>query len=276
MNLDAEFSFVFHPSSFRVSLSFSTFDAIQAARRFIAGGRGEEARKVLEPLVGAAPGYAAAHVLLAEACEQVGDSDAAREAWDRAVQLVPRSALVRRKRERLARHARKQESRVTYGSDPAKESGGAGWAILDEEEYVSQRASSIDVETIAPGKGEEGHVPVQEIEGVPVEESPPVQENGDSGETSTESADALTGELDDLITRLESASRIRPDPAFEGPDVEFATEAPPSMASETLADVYASQGQYEKAAETYERLAEQKPDRAEDLKKRAAEMRSKA
>lgn len=267
-----------------MSPSFSTFDAIQAAARFIAGGQSEKAREVLEPLVGAAPGYAVAHVLFARACEETGDLDAAREAWHYVSQLVPTSPLIRRERERLVRQIAEQESPEASFSDPTEESTESGWTILDEEEYVSHRASPVDVETIAPGEDEEEQAPVKEFEDTPVEESLSVEGEGDSDETSTESAGALASELDDLIARLGSASRITPDPdprsesgtGFEGPDVELATEAPPSMASQTLAEVYAAQGQYEKAAETYDRLAEQKPDRAKDLKKRAAEMRSKA
>ncbi len=84
---------------------------------------------------------------------------------------------------------------------------------------------------------------------------------------------SVADELDSLIASLETAPRIRPDPAFSGPAVR-ATEADvDAMASETLARIYAAQNQYVRAALVYETLAAREPDRAGEMLAQAAEMR---
>ncbi|HEX8297517.1 MAG TPA: hypothetical protein VF594_00035 [Rubricoccaceae bacterium] len=80
-------------------------------------------------------------------------------------------------------------------------------------------------------------------------------------------------DLDSLIASLESAPRIRPDPAFSGPSVRVATADVDEMASETLARIYAAQHQYVQAAIVYETLAAREPERAAVLLQQAAEMR---
>jgi hypothetical protein len=81
--------------------------------------------------------------------------------------------------------------------------------------------------------------------------------------------------LDSLIAQLEDAPRIRPDPAFNGPEVSFDDEDVDEMASETLAKIYAAQHQYVEAALVYEKLAARQPDQAEEMLRRAAEMRER-
>lgn len=82
-------------------------------------------------------------------------------------------------------------------------------------------------------------------------------------------------DLDSLIDRLESA-RIVPGPdldALPPPDLDDEIE---DMVSETLARIYASQGQYHEAARVYEQLAIQHPDRSLEFLQSAADMRSRA
>ena len=82
-------------------------------------------------------------------------------------------------------------------------------------------------------------------------------------------------DLDRLISELESA-RIVPRPDLENvppPDLEDDIE---DVVSETLARIYASQGQYDEAAHVYELLADQQPDKADEFKGKASEMRSRA
>ena len=49
-----------------------------------------------------------------------------------------------------------------------------------------------------------------------------------------------------------------------------------TMASETLAKIYAAQHQYVEAAVVYEKLASREPEHAAAMLERAAEMREKA
>lgn len=253
-----------------MSSSLSSFDVMQTAAQRLSANQAEEACDALEPLVDAAPDYAAAQVLLARACEQAGDFEGARRAWDRAAQLVPTSPLVRR--------LRKESPPSSSSGAGLRESKERGWAIVSEEEHVphDDDASSVEPEPMAPSGEEDERIPVRDIEDSSTEESFSTEEEVSAeDDASIETPDALSGELDDLISRLENASRIKPDPDFKGPEVEVAAETPPDLVSETLAGVYVEQGQYQKAAETYEQLAEQIPERAEDFKQRAAEMRSK-
>lgn len=85
----------------------------------------------------------------------------------------------------------------------------------------------------------------------------------------------VADELDALISQLEVADRIRPDPTFNGPEVSFDNADVDEMASETLAKIYAAQHQFDEAARIYEKLAARQPENADELLRRAAEMRER-
>jgi|GEM_PF-2111664 len=82
-------------------------------------------------------------------------------------------------------------------------------------------------------------------------------------------------DLDDLISRLEQAPRIRPDPAFNGPAVTVDESSVDEMVSETLAKIYAAQHRYVEAAVMYEKLAAREPGQADEMLRRAAELRDR-
>ncbi|MFB6099497.1 MAG: hypothetical protein ABEK84_10385 [Salinibacter sp.] len=88
-------------------------------------------------------------------------------------------------------------------------------------------------------------------------------------------------ELDQLIDKLQSA-RIDPDPDAETdappPDAEPFDDEDESeeVVSETLARIHEGQDDYEKAAHIYAQLAEQEPDRADEFREKAAELRERA
>ncbi len=124
----------------------------------------------------------------------------------------------------------------------------SGWAVLAEE----------DVPTPPPGTHAEPDVVAPDDEPAPADDS-----------------FAVADELDALIAQLEDAPRIRPDPAFSGPEVTFDDGGVDDMASETLAKIYAAQHQYVQAALVYETLAARQPEKADDLLRRAAEMRER-
>ncbi|MEM1041868.1 MAG: tetratricopeptide repeat protein [Bacteroidota bacterium] len=81
-------------------------------------------------------------------------------------------------------------------------------------------------------------------------------------------------DLDGLIERLENAPRIRPDADFEdgGSSLDALADGE-DVVSETLARIYASQGEHEAAARAYEQLADAQPARAADFRAKAAELR---
>lgn len=81
-------------------------------------------------------------------------------------------------------------------------------------------------------------------------------------------------DLDRLIQELESA-RIVPDPDVRMiPQGELETEID-DVVSETLARIYANQKFHEEAAQVYEKLALQRPDKAEEFLQKAQELRQK-
>ena len=86
----------------------------------------------------------------------------------------------------------------------------------------------------------------------------------------------LDSDLDALIRDLEHAPRITPDPEFSGPSAIANEDEGEEIASETLAKIYAAQGQFGRAADIYDRLARQRPDRAAEMESLAAEMRERA
>ncbi len=81
-------------------------------------------------------------------------------------------------------------------------------------------------------------------------------------------------DIDRLIARLESARIVpRSDdaPAIPSPDLGDDID---DVASETLAEIYAAQQQYEEAARMYETLAERRPEQAAAFQARARRLRS--
>lgn len=135
----------------------------------------------------------------------------------------------------------------SQGFDLAEAADASGWEVLSEE----------DVPTPPPDVRAEPDVVSPESEAEPEEEF------------------AVADELDALIAQLEDAPRIKPDPEFSGPEVTFDEDDVDEMASETLAKIYAAQHQYVQAALIYEKLAVRQPENADDLLRRAAEMRER-
>jgi len=111
----------------------------------------------------------------------------------------------------------------------------------------------------------------------------PSSDAADDAETSEEreadETDEVTGDLDRLIRELESA-RIEPTPDpdesdEDHPDVDLDDDID-DLVSETLARIYAGQGQYREAARIYVKLASQEPSKARHHLQNASEMREKA
>ena len=120
--------------------------------------------------------------------------------------------------------------------------GGPGWSVVDEEDRPPEAdRAGAEADVVPPDAPSDDH--------------------------------PVADELDALISKLQDAPRIRPDPAFSGPSVVFDDSRASEVASETLAKIYAAQGQYKQAAEVYETLAARQPERAEELLARADEVR---
>ncbi len=81
-------------------------------------------------------------------------------------------------------------------------------------------------------------------------------------------------DLDRLINELETAS-IVPDPDIPKVSSDDLDSDIEDVVSETLARIYANQSYFEEAANVYEKLAVQHPDRQKEYLQRAAEMKAK-
>lgn len=215
----------------------------------IEAGDPGRAAELLEKLAAEMPGYATARVLLARSYERLNDWQPALRAWREAHQIIPNSPVVRRG---LERAARKASSRSPIESPPA------------EDPAPLQSSAPPPADTTDPADTSEA-----------ADTSEPADTAEPDESAARDSADNASADLDRLINELESA-RIVPRPDLDEvppPDLEDDIE---DVVSETLARIYASQGQYDEAAHVYELLAEQQPEKADEFAGKASEMRAKA
>lgn len=235
---------------------------IQVAARLLARGQASEAVGCLEKMTREAPTYAAAVVLLASAHEAAGSPEAALDAWDRAAALVPNSPLVFRERGRLMAVLQGTGAESAPEADilPPEDPDSAGWSVSPEAAVAVHEGWTLLSEEDVPTPP---RYPEVEPDVIAPERDRPAGGDGRR----------LGDELDDLIDRIEGAPRIRPDPSYVGPAEPLDAGDLTTVYSETLAEIYASQGQYGAAAEVYDTLARQRPDDATGLRRKAAECR---
>ena len=139
-----------------------------------------------------------------------------------------------------------------------------GWSLVDEHEEAGVEATE---EPVTPDVLSPDETQPDAPEAEPVDITDATELPDDTG---------LDHDLDALIRDLEDAPRIRPDPEFDGPDVVSNENSVDDMASETLAQIYAAQQQYAEAAIVYEKLARQRPERADEMRQRAEDMRRRS
>ncbi len=268
--------------------------AIQVAARLLAEGHPARAAEHLGALVAGAPTYAAAHVLRATALEAAGFVDEAIVSWGRAAALVPRSPLVYRERERLLATRLAEEPPPDL---PAAEPDPSRQPARPPSPPADGRGPSSPAEILPPegrpsaaGGGRRGDRPPDDGPsedgagwGLLDEADVPTPPPGDTAEPDVISPEnaappptpTTADDLDALITQLEDAPRIRPDPDYRGPKVSLDAGDTDDVASETLAKIYVAQNQYAQAALIYETLAARQPDQADALLERAAELRQR-
>jgi len=81
--------------------------------------------------------------------------------------------------------------------------------------------------------------------------------------------------LDSLATQLENAGRIIPEEAEPSPSTEESAPLDSIVITPTLAEIYASQGEYGAAIQAYEILIYSKPNERERFEKRISELQAK-
>ncbi|PAP78528.1 tetratricopeptide repeat protein [Rubrivirga marina] len=166
------------------------------------------------------------------------------------------------------------EGEVEPAPEPEDEVGegdGDGWDVLAEADIPTPPPGTYaEPDVVAPEDPE----PEPEVEDPFADVDAVVDEFG-AAEPEAPADRSVADELDALISQLEDAPRIRPDPEYAGPDVELDHGEVDDMVSETLAKIYAAQHQYVEAALVYEKRAARQPDQAEELLERAAELRQR-
>lgn len=158
-----------------------------------------------------------------------------------------------------------------FATDDLGAGDGDGWDVLSEADVPTPPPGTYaEPDVVAPEDPEpepEADDPFADVDAV-------VDEFG-AAEPEAPAGPSVADELDALISQLEDAPRIRPDPEYAGPEVELDHGEVDDMVSETLAKIYAAQHQYVEAALVYEKLAARQPDQAEALLERAAELRQR-
>jgi len=257
----------------------------------------DEARTMLQNMLHMAPQHLAARVLLARLYESEGDHETAFTLWKQAAFHGPGVALIEDGlREAMIRHHFGEETELSLPDDVAAESE-AAFPDPSEEEApapVSLEAEEEEESEAAEDAGPEEQ-PVAEPEAQPEPESEPAPEPEAAAEdevvpalepdAAPAPADAQADaqgeasrpefqDLDRLIEELETA-HIVPDPDIELLPVDELEPDIEDVVTETLARIYANQSYFTEAATVYDKLAAQYPDRAEEFKAKASDMRTR-
>lgn len=229
---------------------------IQAIAADIETGEHGGAIPLLEQVIDTFPTYATAYLLLARAYRKQGNRDAALQALSQ-VQLWSAAPTAVHGELRAIIH---DHLEAVYSST---ESDASTDTQLDSPSIVEPATD------VASGvRRSHGAKPEDLVEDLQERLGPPAIEN-----------DEDIKNLNSLIRRLEGA-RIQPEPEFGGANpadetAEQDDEEDDEVVSETLARIYAAQKEYRAAVETYQRLAEQHPDRAEEFHRKAQEMKQR-
>jgi len=234
------------------------------AADLLESGNMKEALRVCVEGTRVFPRYITGRLLLGRCYEALGSHVEAMLEYARVLEVFPDNALVRE----LLRRA---EQREQQGFDAFAGEWQARWQgrkdRLTFEEYVGASAATMDEEAALSAELPAGPAEVPSVS--PPAPQAPSQAPDVSPDVSVEQ----------IMERLEGAPRIVrvPEaPSKAEPPREVAPEsAPPAQGrfvTATLAEIYASQGEYNEAIEAYRTLAAQRPGSAERYQKRLAEL----
>lgn len=257
---------------------------------------------VLEEKVTALPAHLGAHVLLAYAHEGQQNWERALKSWENVHFLMPNSPLADEGKQRVLRRMEgaEKDEELSFGEPPRSDappteafetpSSAPSTEKTEEEpppdqEESSSTESDSNLDQLRRQAEREarrgGARPGLSDEGPSVAPSSPPEEPSSTPEEQVEKLEGEdeTDDLDRLIDKLQSA-RIDPDPDAPvdapPPDPEDTEEdVSKEVVSETLARIHEGQKNFRKAADIYATLADQEPERADEFRKKAAEMREK-
>ncbi len=279
----------------------------------MAEGNAAAAAEVLGGVLREAPGYAPAYVLYARACEALHAWPQALGVWQQALLLAPSLTVAREgvlRATRVIAALRELDPPAPEAAEPtlpvpselpatAPRPLPLGRRALDTPPPPAQPSATrppfpgteadLDEPTLPPA---EDAAPASGLQRLPSDlppgvfdvppppdvfrAAPPVPDVPAPTSGLPAGPRTFDLDLDGLIEQLTTQPRITPRPdldAIPPPDLEDDGE---DMVSETLARIYATQGQFDEAARIYEMLAAQQPERAEAFQREATALRARA
>lgn len=222
---------------------------IQKAAKHLKKNETSEAVTLLTEMVETFPAHATAHLLLARAYRKDKQYQEALASLARVKYWSSAEAAVKEELHRVVRAKTNIKEQA-----PEKEVASVGPSAADPQASSADVSSSPSNELVRD---------LQERLGPPKTE-----------------LDEDIKDLNSLIHQLEGA-RIQPEPDFMSSEEEDRLEAgsqeeKEEVVSETLARIYVTQKEFQAAADTYEKLAVQHPERSDEFLEKARAIKEKA
>ena len=259
---------------------------------YLSTNQSTEALKLCEAGVQTYSSYATGYVILGKCYSALNENSKARLAFAQALHLAPFNQLARKLLDEIPftsdEPIQNPEIESTDTTPPAAETA------VQEEPLPMQNVDEpqLTTEPIAEAPVEEETV--QETVQQGIVETPPVesaelssvdeyiqQHSANAGTEKLVSLDEYLDQaaeptgLDSLATQLENAGRIVPQEPEPTLSPEESAPLDSIVITPTLAEIYASQGEYGAAIQAYEILIFSKPNERERFEKRISELQAK-
>ena len=259
---------------------------------YLSTNQSTEALKLCEAGVQTYSSYATGYVILGKCYSALNENSKARLAFAQALHLAPFNQLARKLLDEIPFTA--DEPIQTLEIESTDTTPPAAETAVQEEPLPMQNVDEpqLTTEPIAEAPVEEEAV--QETVQQGIVETPPVesaelssvdeyiqQHSANAGTEKLVSLDEYLDQaaeptgLDSLATQLENAGRIVPQEPEPSLSPEENAPLDSIVITPTLAEIYASQGEYGAAIQAYEILIYSKPSERERFEKRISELQAK-
>ena len=259
---------------------------------YLSTNQSTEALKLCEAGVQTYSSYATGYVILGKCYSALNENSKARLAFAQALHLAPFNQLARKLLDEIPFTA--DEPIQTLEIESTDTTPPAAETAVQEEPLPMQNVDEpqLTTEPIAEAPVEEETV--QETVQQGIVETPPVesaelsnvdeyiqQHSANAGTEKLVSLDEYLDQaaeptgLDSLATQLENAGRIVPQEPEPSLSPEESAPLDSIVITPTLAEIYASQGEYGAAIQAYEILIYSKPNERERFEKRISELQAK-
>ena len=264
---------------------------------YLSTNQSTEALKLCEAGVQTYSSYATGYVILGKCYSALNENSKARLAFAQALHLAPFNQLARKLLDEIPFTAdepiQTPEIESTDTAPPAAETA------FQEESLPMQNVAEPQLTTEHLAEAPVEEEAVQETVQQGIVETPPVesaelssvdeyiqQHSANAGTEKLVSLDEYLDQvaeptapeptgLDSLATQLENAGRIVPQEPEPSHSQEESAPLDSIVITPTLAEIYASQGEYGAAIQAYEILIFSKPNERERFEKRISELQAK-